>query len=70
MTTMQACEALTTNHVHWDRKDTNHIVVWTSGYKTANHTSIETFLMQAGMRMVSEDYDTVCGKTRAIYKHK
>jgi hypothetical protein len=63
----QAYNALTSFHVQWDRVGKNEIVVWTSGYKSSAHYHIELFLIQAGMRMKSEQYDSTCGKTKAIY---
>lgn len=69
MTNEQAYDAMTAKNVFWNRMDANHIVVWTAGYKTANHMNIESFLMQSGMSMISEDFDEVCGKTKAVYRH-
>lgn len=66
----KAYEVLIKNHVHWDRKDKNHIVVWTSGYITADCHTIEKFLMKAGMRAVDQKFDSMCGKTKTTFKHK
>lgn len=68
-----AYQWLIDNHVHWDRKDDNHIVVWTSGYKTCaddGHYGIELVLRTYGMWMRSESFDKMSGKTMAVYKHK
>lgn len=70
MNNREAYQALTEARVHWDRKDGNHIIVWTSGYLTAECHEIERFLMQAKMRAVSQEFDKVCGKTVTTYKHK
>ena len=70
MTNQQAYEALSNSNVHWDRQDASHIVIWTSGYITADAMNIERFLRQAGMVAMSQDYDSVCGKTKTLYKHK
>jgi hypothetical protein len=70
LTNQQAYDALIESHVHWDRKDSQHIIIWTSGYKTADCMKIETFLMQAGMRCVKQEFDKHCGKTFSIFKHK
>ena len=69
MTRLKAYNELTAKHVHWGRKDAEHIYIWTQGYKCHDHVVIEKYLMQAGFRMVAEDFDSICGKTRAIYKH-
>lgn len=66
----QAYEWLTKNNVHWDRKDSSHIVVWTSGYKTMLCQTIERSLMTAGMRCVVREFDKHCGKTYSVYKHQ
>lgn len=66
----QAYEALTKANAHWDRKDANHIVVWTSGYVTQDAHNVEKFLMQAGMRIVEQEFDRICGKTKNVFKHK
>lgn len=70
MTNQQAYQKLTDKNVHWDRKDSGHIIVWTSGYKTQDCHNIESFLMQAGMYIVKQDFDQMSGKTYSIYKHK
>lgn len=70
MTNKQAYQALSNANVHWDRKDNNHIVVWTSGYKTQDAYNIEKFLNQAGMQCLEMRFDKICGKTQAVYKHK
>ena len=70
LTNKQAYQALTAANVHWDRKDAKHIVVFTSGYKCANCHNIEKYLMQAGMRIVSQEFDRMSGKTFSVYKHK
>lgn len=69
MTNQEAYKQLTDRHVHWDRKDSNHIIVWTSGYKTADHRNIAKFLLQAKMVLVNEEFDNICGKTKGIFKH-
>lgn len=70
MTNKQAYEALTKANAHWGRKDDKHIYVWTEGYKTADAHNVERFLMQAGMRCMSQEFDSVCGKTCSTFKHK
>lgn len=70
MTNTQAYEALTKANAPWTRKDATHIVVYTSGYVTQEAHDIEKFLMQAGMRLVSQEFDKVCGKTFNVFKHK
>ncbi len=57
--------------VHWDRKDKNHIIVWTSGYKTAECHEIERYLMDNfKMTCMSQKFDSLCGKTVSVFKHK
>lgn len=70
ITNQQAYQELSAKHVHWDRKDATHIVVWTSGYKTNDCHEIEKFLMRAGMWATSQEYDQLCGKTRTVYCHR
>ena len=70
LTNQQAYEQLTANHVHWDRKSSNEIIVWTSGYLTADCHNIEKFLMQAGMLCIKQEFDQMCGKTYSIFRHK
>ena len=70
MTNQEAYKELSDKHVHWDRKDSNHIIVWTNGYKTQDCHNIEKFLMQAGMFIVRQEFDKICGKTYSVYKHK
>lgn len=70
MTNQQAYEGLTKAHANWDRVSEKEIVVWTSGYVTADCHLVEEYLMQAGMFVTSQDYDTICGKTRTVYRHK
>lgn len=60
---------LINNHVHWTRTGENLIMVWTSGYKCADHYTIERVLMKSGMRMIGEAWDPICGKTSATYRH-
>lgn len=70
MTNQDAYTWLSTNNCHWDRKSSNEIIVWTSGYKCAEHYEIAEVLACAKMRMISEDFDKYCGKTKAVYKHQ
>ena len=70
MTKEQAYDALDRNRVHWGRKDYKHIYVWTSGYMSQDSHEIEKYLMQAGMRRISIEFDKIGGKTRCVYKHK
>jgi hypothetical protein len=73
MSNQTAYQFLTDNHLQWGRKDSNHIFVWTSGYKTHfedGHYGVEKILMESGFRMISEEFDRICGKTIAIYWHK
>jgi len=58
------------NNVHWQRRDNETIVVWTSGYKTSECYDIESFLMKSKCYCISMDFDKQCGKTKAVYKHK
>lgn len=58
------------NYVHWNRRDENTIVVWTSGYATEEFRVIEEFLMKHECYCMSMEFDTQCGKTKAVYKHK
>lgn len=69
LTNQQAYQQLSDNYVHWDRKDANHIIVWTSGYETADCHDIEEFLMRAGMRCCERKFDRMCGKTYSVYRH-
>jgi hypothetical protein len=72
MTNQEAYQYLIDINVQWSRKDKNTIYVCTSGYKTHgpnSHYGIEEVLMKAGMRMISEEFDSLCGKTTAYYKH-
>lgn len=66
----KAYEILSQNHVHWDRKDKNHIVVFTLGYLTQDAHTIENFLNKAGMYAVDQKFDSICGKTATVYRHK
>lgn len=70
MDNKQAYDALDSSGLQWDRKDSTHILVWTTGYITQDAHNVERFLMQAGMRCISHDFDSHCGKTRSIFKHK
>lgn len=70
MTNQQAYEGLTKAHANWDRVSENEIVVWTSGYLTDDCRKVETYLMQAGMRATSQEFDSISGKTRTVYRHK
>lgn len=68
MTTQEYYQALNDNYVHWDRRDEDHIVVWTSGYRTAECYEIERFLMKGKFFALSMDFDSLCGKTKTVYK--
>jgi hypothetical protein len=70
LTNLQAYDALIKAHVHWSRQDANHIVVYTSGYITQEAHNIEKFLMQAGMRLVEQEFDRICGQTKNVFKHR
>ena len=69
LTNQQAYQQLSDKHVHWDRKDSNHIIVWTSGYQTADCHRIEEFLIKAGMWCCERKFDSMCGKTYSVYQH-
>jgi hypothetical protein len=56
--------------LQWDRKDANHIVVWTRGYKDESCRELESYLRRAGMVCVGQAYDSICMKTYSIYRHK
>lgn len=70
MSNQDAYKALTKAGCHWDRKDESHIILWTPGYITQEAHNVEKFLMQAGMRLVAQEFDRVCGKTYNVFKHK
>lgn len=67
MTNKEAYEGLTKANVHWDRVSEKEIVVWTSGYQTAD---CRKYLMQAGMRVTTQEFDRICGRIRTVYRHK
>lgn len=69
----RAYDLLDQLHILWGRKDSSHIFVWTSGYKTHfpnGHYGIETHLMPLGFRMIDESWHPDNGQTQAIYRHK
>ncbi len=68
LTAQEAYAALSANHVHWDGYDTNHIIVWTSGYITNEAHELERYLMTAGFRAVKQEFDKICGKTFTIFR--
>jgi hypothetical protein len=70
MTNQEAYEALTSANAHWDRKDKNHIIVWTRGQDVVEAELVETFLRDARMICVKRRFDSICGKTYSIFKHK
>lgn len=70
MTNEEAYNQLNANNVHWNRKDKNHILVWVSGYMHMDCYEIEKFLLQAGMRLMKQEFDPICGKTVNVFKHK
>lgn len=65
-----AYDQLNKNHVHWDRRDKNHIVIWVLGYHHADCFEIEKFLMPLGFFMIEMEFDKICGKTKCVYNHK
>ena len=67
---IDAYKALDEAGIHWDRKDANHIIVFTNGYRTREAVNIEQYLMQAGMILLSQDYDKISQKTWNLFKHK
>lgn len=53
---------------HWQRKDATHLVLWFSGYKTAEMHAAEAQLKQFGAYALAADFDTLCGKTALIIR--
>lgn len=70
MNKQRAYNILNKNHIHWDRRDKNTIVVFTDGYLTALAYKIEEVLMQAKFQCAEMNYDGISGKTVSVYKHK
>ncbi len=62
-------QILVNKNTHWDRKDSKHIYIWTSGYKTMECYEYEKLLNKAKMVCVKRRFDTLCGKTFSLYKH-
>lgn len=69
MTRQHAYDQLNKNSVFWGRSSDTTIYVHTSGYNTQNAHIIEVFLMKAGFRLVSQEYDKYSGQTTTTYKH-
>ncbi len=67
---MQAYRWMNDEYIHWDRKDSTHIVVYTNGYKTQQAYDIEAKLMTYKFNAMSMDYDSISGKTWTVYKHR
>jgi len=70
MTNQEAYQVLEDNFVHWGRIDEDTIYVYTSGYQTAECYEIEKFLMKAKMFCLEMRFDSHCGKTKSVYRHK
>jgi hypothetical protein len=70
MTKQQAYEALSKNHYHWDRVDSKHIVVWTSGYKADRYWDVVELLTSAKFMQMTSDWDPHSCMTRSVFKHK
>jgi hypothetical protein len=63
-----AYEELIRNHVHWGRKNKNHIIIYTVGYLTQNAHDIENFLLKQGFQSVDQYFDKMSGNTITIFK--
>jgi len=71
MKNQEAYNWLTEINAHWGRQDSNHIYVWVSGYKHADCYEVYAkALNKAGMRLISENFDKICGKTKLMFRHK
>jgi hypothetical protein len=66
----QAYDKLQELNLMWDRRDANHIVVVTSGYKTEAYYLVSEMLASHKMVQVQAEYDKIGGCTHAVYRHK
>lgn len=71
MTNLDAYEWLFSINAFWGRKDDKTIWIRVSGYKHMDcYEVFEKTLRQAGMRIVSDDFDRYAGQTVLVFKHK
>lgn len=68
MTEKEAYDYLDSNNLQWGRQDAEHIYVWEPGYKCYSDT--EAVLMEAGFRLMRQEFDKMCGKTMNLYKKR
>lgn len=67
---MNWMQQLTEANVNWDRLDERTIVVYTSGYKTADMHEIEQYLSRHGLICMAQVWDNIGGCTHAFYRER